>query len=167
MYKWIHPERCKLDSAPPYCNYRYPAHPTKREGVHKSIKRKIRTSTGTNNESSWALAEDSPQWLSHALATGARVWKSHVSKWDIATFYIDARWCIRNIFSNIRAFPQTLETTQILLKSSLSIHALWGTLVWPGILSNSRYFGTFLHATQKSCKYDLACRDHKFYTCNP
>ena len=84
--------------------------PTKREGAPKSINTEIRERTATNNESSWALGEDSPYPSPHGLATSARVTKSHVRKLDIATLYKDARWCIRTIFTTLRAFPQTAES---------------------------------------------------------
>ena len=121
--------RWKLASAPPSCKSVYSAHPTKREGVHKSIYRNIRTRTGTNNESSCVRPEDGSQQPPQALARTARVSKSHVSKRDIAMSYADAAWRIRTFISNIRAIPQELESTQKLPNSSLSIHAIWGTLV--------------------------------------
>ena len=71
----IYTERCKLDSAPPSSDYVYVA---PQSGVHKSIYKKIRASTTSDNESSWVSAEDSFCLPSHELTTGGMCAKSHL-----------------------------------------------------------------------------------------
>ena len=95
-----------MGSAPPSRDYEYVAHLSNRKECPKAIHRKIRPSSGRNNESSWVWGEDGYYHPPHELTTGGRSAKSHVCNWYQMTSYRRARWCIRNIFSKFRAFSK-------------------------------------------------------------
>ena len=115
--------------------------PVKQKGVPKSILVRIRARTATNNESSWARAEDSCYLPPHGKTTGGRVLEPIFCHSYLQTIYRHAVETYDGFTSMLRPNTELQNLTIPSIPSLLKV-LIRGTLVWPENLSNQGYLQT-------------------------